>query len=137
MKELDFKSKDILAYIILKCMDNKYEIGYTKGQKLLYCCYGAILADKNIIICSECPQAWTYGPVFPDAFWQHHKGNLDYSNKFIDFLNSEKGKALKEDFDLVISFFGKMTASELVAWTHQSDSPWSIVSNGGQFLYRK
>ena len=73
MNDLNFDSIGVLAYIIKCCAKFNYFINYTKAQKLLYCCYGVILAQFNIRLTKEHPKAWQYGPVFPRAFNAQHK----------------------------------------------------------------
>ena len=39
-----FDSNDVMAYILLKASEDNFFVNITKLQKLLYCCYGVVLA---------------------------------------------------------------------------------------------
>lgn len=65
-QELD--SLDMAAYIVKYCAMKNYFINLTKLQKLLYCCYGAVLAYSGIRLIKEHPKAWDHGPVFPRVY---------------------------------------------------------------------
>lgn len=132
MRELD--SIDVLSYIIKKCVEKGISVGYTKAQKLLYCCYGVALAKYNIRLCREHPKAWTHGPAFPRAFNAHHKNKLNFAQNDL-FQSSNAPEGLEADLISTIVFFGKYTATSLSNWTHQPSSPWSVCSNDGAELY--
>jgi uncharacterized phage-associated protein len=132
MKELNFDSKDVLVHIILKCAELGYEFNITKGQKLLYCCYGAVLAFLDARLCKEHPMAWQYGPVFPKTYEAYVKSKLDYSS---DVIANSDNPRLKSIVDGAIELFGKYKAYELVNWSHSPVSPWSTVTNHGKILY--
>lgn len=64
----EFDSNDVMAYIHDYCAKNNIYVNVTKLQKLLYCCYGVVLAALDERLTSEHPQAWEHGPVFPRTF---------------------------------------------------------------------
>lgn len=134
MQDCNFESKDVLAYIFRKCAEFGFEVSITKGQKLLYCCYGLLLASDNARLCSEHPACWTYGPVFPSSYKAWREGKLDFSNKTIKAI--ESNEHLKDVMESALKYFGKASASKLIAWTHLPNSPWALCSNNGRHLYR-
>lgn len=134
MKEFKFDSIDILIYIVRQCASLGYDINITKGQKLLYCCYGAVLALLDARLCKEHPKAWQYGPAFPRAYKAHRNNTIEW-NKPLKALSEEENKALVCILNETIKSFGKYSASTLVNWSHQSNSPWALCSNKGEFLY--
>ena len=73
---MEFRSSIVMAYILMYCQDNNIVANRTKAQKLLYCCYGAILAEFNERLTDEHPKAWMYGPVFPRTFNDINKKRL-------------------------------------------------------------
>lgn len=133
MKDLDFDSVDVLAHILRRCLAMGYECGYTKAQKLLYCCYGAMLGLYGIRLTKEHPKCWQFGPVFPRAFNAHHKGRIK-SNQCDPIANADEW--LRFAIDETIDNFGKWTAGQLVDWSHKPGSPWSVSSSGGTDLYK-
>jgi uncharacterized phage-associated protein len=125
MAESEYKSLDVASYIVNFCRDNAIEYNNTKIQKLMYCCYGSILALFSKRLCDEYPRAWQYGPVFPRVYNYFNKGkdilsicpNLDADPEWISLIHD------------VIKTFGGFSASALSAWTHVKGSPWDRVVN--------
>ena len=60
-------SLQVVAFIVKFCKANDIPLNITKLQKLMYCCYGVVLAKTGLRLTDEHPEAWQYGPVFPDA----------------------------------------------------------------------
>lgn len=134
-----FRSEAALTHIILKCADLGYEINLTKGQKLLFCCYGSVLAIFDKRLCDEAPKAWHYGPAFPRAY-KHHRDNVLDLNKdelvaYVDKNKTDENQKILKLIDECIEFFGKYNASTLVNWTHKENSPWYVASQGGKALF--
>lgn len=127
-----FDSNDVMAYILGVCEKKQIDWNITKAQKLLYCCYGVILAAFGEELTEENPQAWQYGPVFPRTFNGIKKGRVTpgKDNGFSQKCNP----AWLPLMDQVISFFGRFTASQLSTWSHRSGSPWDRATHGGADL---
>ena len=133
-KYLEYGSIDVLSYIIKTCTSLNIDINLTKAQKILYCCYGAVLAKYGYRLCAEHPKAWQYGPAFPRAYSAHRKSRINFDST--DPISSNKCPSeIKGLIDVTIKYFGKYNASALVAWSHKPGSPWAICSNDGMNLY--
>ena len=132
MKEIKLDSIDIASFIVKHCAASNYFINLTKLQKLLYCCYGVMLAAFDERICTEQPRAWDHGPVFPrvynitsknrDGFVQYL---IEYKDKCANVLSNNELDLLKK----VIDAYAKYSAGRLVEWSHLPDSPWSYTIN--------
>lgn len=121
---MKFNSIDMAAHIARLCVKHNFSYNNTKIQKLLYCCYGCVLAKYGERLCDEYPRAWQYGPVFPRVFnFIHKKRNLMER----DPLPIEV--ELNNFLDEVIKTFGKYNAVPLSNWTHKEGSPWDTVVN--------
>ena len=120
---MEFRSFIVMAYILMYCQDNNIVANRTKAQKLLYCCYGAILAEFNERLTDEHPKAWMYGPVFPRTFNDINKKRLTVA------MAEEFRKDCPSDWLVLINktlnTFGGYTASALSNWSHVEGSPWS------------
>lgn len=125
----EFDSKDVMAYILTKCEEENIFVNLTKLEKLLYCCYGAVLAKFGSRLTTEHPEAWPYGPVFPQTFVAFRDGLIT--------AESDNGFRIKCPpewlalIDEVIKVFGQYKASQLSAWSHKKGSPWFNASCGG------
>lgn len=120
-----YDSIDFAAHIARLCDKFGYYYNNTKIQKLLYCCYGCILAKYGERIVEEYPRAWQYGPVFPKVFkFINKKKNLLERHEITD-IPPEKEEFIKD----VVETFGKYKAVSLSEWTHKDGSPWDVVVN--------
>ncbi len=128
----EFDSNDVMAYIHDYCAKNNIYVNVTKLQKLLYCCYGVVLAALDERLTSEHPQAWEHGPVFPRTFNAIKKQKLSsYGIGFETKCPQEALSLIKE----TIKVFGQYTAGTLSAWTHKPGSPWDLATDGGENLF--
>lgn len=140
MKNLDLDSIDVLSHIIKKMIeyqfsiDSKlYEINPLKVQKILYCCYGIVLAEHGMRLTKEHPKGWTYGPAFPRAYNAHCKNKFDLSKDPID--QDSFPEDIRNDIDDTIKHFGAFKTNTLVNWTHEVNGPWYISTQNGSNLY--
>ena len=60
----EFSSSDVVAYILYKGSQENHRVSLTQTQKLLYCCYGIVMAKFNERLTDEHPKCWPFGPVF-------------------------------------------------------------------------
>lgn len=127
-----FDSNDVMAYILGLCEKNGIPWNVTKAQKLLYCCYGIILAAFDERITEEAPQAWQYGPVFPRTFNGIRKGRIvaGVDHGFAEQCNPLWLPLIEQ----TIIAFGKFSASKLSTWSHRDGSPWDRATHGGTDL---
>ena len=122
---MEYPSLNVASHIVNICRDNTIVYNNTKIQKLMYCCYGSVLALHDKRLCDEYPRAWQYGPVFPRVY--------AYINKRKDIITLCARLNADDDvlslIDEVVNNFGKFSASALSAWTHMKGTPWDIVVN--------
>lgn len=126
--ELD--SRDVSAYILSYCRDRGIDCNITKLQKLLYCSYGVFLAVLEARLTQEHPQAWPYGPVFPQTCKAFLDKSIDLSGKQ-KVIGGLPGNALRL-LNATLEFFSQFPAGKLCSWSHNAGSPWSSVSAGGK-----
>lgn len=138
MEDLELDSVDVAAYIVKQCANKNYFVNITKVQKILFCCYGAVLAYCDIRLTKEQPKAWDHGPVFPRVYNMKKKcpdgfiqGMMVRQENIKDLINPDVKTAIDETIDL----FGQYSAGALVNWTHEEGSPWYESTHGGKDLY--
>lgn len=127
-----YDSNDVMSYLLGVCQDLGYSWNITKAQKILYCCYGSILAGFGRRLTEEAPQAWQYGPVFPRTIKAIKKGVVrpNIKNTFSKECPKEWLPLLRQ----TVEYFGKYSASQLSRWTHRPGSPWCLSTNNGEDL---
>lgn len=128
MKEIALDSIDIASFIVKHSAISNYFINLTKLQKLLYCCYGIMLAAFDERICTEHPKAWPHGPVFPRVYNVTSKNRdgfiqylLEYKDKCANVFSEDEISLLRKTIDA----YAKYSAGKLVEWSHLPGSPWS------------
>lgn len=112
-------------------------------QKLVYIAHGWNLAISGAPLTVDQPQAWDYGPVYPDlwrALRAHGRQAVQQLIKvrdFIPFADPESvataalTDAERELVARVHSDYSKFPAFQLSALTHQDGTPWTKVYAGG------
>lgn len=133
---------DIAKYIITKTLKEGYPVSNLKLQKLLYFVQGVMLVNCGRSAFEDHIEAWQYGPVVPDVYFNYSSYGatpilLSYDN--VDINGEEKKVA-----DIVIDSFLKTPAFALVNETHKKGSPWdeayhssgdNIISNESIIRY--
>lgn len=145
MAEETFKytSTDVALIMMSRAAENKIVMNYTKVQKFLFILYTLYLTSQGQRLTDESPKAWPFGPVFPTVKRRLEKWKVniesfdikDYEDRLSD-KNVINDEALKEMCDAIFtSGFGKMTANQLVAWTHTPGAPWDITTKKSGFKW--
>lgn len=119
---MEFKSINVMAYILYKAKLAKHPVNKTQAQKLLYCCYGIIMAKFNERLTDEHPKAWFFGPVFLRANDDIDKKRLNVG--MAKEFQKECPKEWLSRIDKTIVTFLVYTASQLVDWSCVRSSPW-------------
>lgn len=120
---MEFRSSEVMAYILYKAQKDEHPLNKTQAQKVLYCCYGAVLAKYNERLTDEHPKAWPYGPVFPRTINDIDKQRLTVG--MARAIEEQWSLELKELIDQTIRTFSVYTATQLSNWSHVTGSPWS------------
>ncbi len=83
------------------------------------------LTDNPLI--KEGVQAWQYGPVIPELYFQLKVDNLVYApgEKILFDSNEDIHKLL----DFVYNKYGKCNGFDLSNLTHQKGTPWDLTVN--------
>ena len=117
-------------------------------QKLPYIAHGWGLVIINDDLIREQPQAWPYGPVYPqlyESLRRYGSGRVteliheDDANPFLDSendrgepveatLSAEEDKLIRSVWDAYKNY----SAFRLSALTHQPDSPWTATMQDDQ-----
>lgn len=123
---MEFHSSNVMAYVLYFCKNHQptpIPVNDTKAQKLLYCIYGAVLAESNERLTDEHPRAWPFGPVFPRTFndIKKHRLTVEMAQEF----QRECPSATLQLIHQTLIVFGKYTATSLSTWSHRIGSPWS------------
>lgn len=120
---MEFRSSDVMAYVLYKAQKDGHPLNKTQAQKVLYCCYGAVLAKFDERLTDEHPKAWPYGPVFPRTINDINKQRLTVG--MAQEIEKQWSPELKELIDQTICTFSVYTATQLSNWSHLPGSPWA------------
>ncbi|MCF0253631.1 MAG: DUF4065 domain-containing protein [Duodenibacillus sp.] len=131
---MELDSVAAMAYVIRRCTRTCAEPGagsalsHAKAQRLLYCCYGIVLAKTGERLTAEHPRAWPYGPVFPACYSAfRHRGPVPEGK--LQALAAEFEAACPADVlslvDRALAAYGSCDEGTLTAWSRLRDSPWA------------
>jgi uncharacterized phage-associated protein len=125
-KAMEYPSLSIASYIANICKENNMTYDDSKIQRLMYCCYGCVLAAYGERLCDEYPRAWAYGPVFLKVH-KHisEKKEILYISPHLENTSEDVLELLTD----VVKKFGMFTTSSLSKWVCAAGSPWDIVVN--------
>lgn len=119
---MEFSSSDVMAYILYKAKKDGHPISKTQAQKLLYCCYGIVLAAFDERLTDEHPKAWPGGPLFPRTLSAINGRRLTtgMAESFIDSCPADWLKLM----DKTIDRFWGYSATALETWSKRKGTPW-------------
>ena len=118
----EFSSSDVVAYILYKVSQENHRISLTQTQKLLYCCYGIVMAKFNERLTDEHPKCWPFGPVFLNTLNDIDNHNIKVKGA-VQFI-AECPKEWLEWIDRTIKAFWDYSDKALVKWSIRPETPW-------------
>ena len=127
----EVNSVDFAIYLYKKAAEAEKHINITKIQKWLYICYGLHLAVEGRQLFDEKPQAWDYGPFFPDVhgaqkLLANDLSRLEFRIENVDFSKYDKL------INATLKHFGDWNAGQLVDWTHKKNTAWYKQTKAGE-----
>lgn len=127
-----YDARDIARYIVSICTSSGKPISNLQLQKILYYVQLSFLHNLNYRAFYNTIEAWDYGPVVPDVYNQYkYYGSTKIYQKFqgleVMFTDNEL-LVIKS----VVSKCISLRPWDLVEMSHEDDSPWDRVYNGGR-----
>lgn len=136
-------STSIANEFLKRAMRDCKDLTQMQLQKLVYIAHGWYLAIHNEPLVGQQPEAWDYGPVYPELWGAlKHHGRLPVGKKIMksdclfwgfddDQTDSEVVASLTEQeeelIDRVYKIYSDYRAYKLSALTHEDDTPWHKV----------
>ncbi|MBO8414876.1 MAG: DUF4065 domain-containing protein [Proteobacteria bacterium] len=132
---LNLESKALLSHIICRCAALGLHCSPVKSQKLLYLCYGRVLAECGLRLTNEQPKIWRSGPAFPKA-WQAQREHRLKLDQGAELMAERCPQHILQVIDQTIESFGRYSAETLSVWLRRPGSAWATGSQQGKFLYQ-
>lgn len=119
---MEFSSSSVMAFILYKGKKAGHSISKTQAQKLLYCCYGIVLAAFDERLTDEHPKAWPGGPLFPRTLSaiNRHRLTTDKAEIFIASCPVDWLKLMDKTIDRFLGY----SATALETWSQRKGTPW-------------
>lgn len=130
-----YDSVTIAEYIRSLAYEKRMMLNMTQIQKLLYLAYGYFIAHKGVVISTEAPKAWPFGPVYPRV---HKKIKLNAPIKDIQddiFCEINGDKELKNKLTEIVEKYSKYSATQLSDWSHIENGPWDKTTKQPNFKW--
>lgn len=117
---------DIAEYVLNYCKKN-YDsyISNLRLQKILYYIQGEYVGTYHEPLYDNHIEAWTYGPVVPDAYYNYNSYGADKIKGFNDIDFSIFTDREKQLMNRVIERYKEGNIWSIVAQTHD-ESPWKL-----------
>ena len=105
--------------------------------KLVYIAHGWSLGLLNMPLVDEEPEAWQHGPVFPAIYREFRRFGSQpittlASGPFGSIPHADLSEQQQTIIRSVVQGYGDMHAFALSRMTHQPDTPWDRVYQGGK-----
>lgn len=120
---------------------DRKDIDPMKAQKLCYLAHGYALVDLPEPVLNELFEAWKFGPVLPSLYHackdaggrpiRNYLMDYDYSTEKFSPATMPDDPAVNMIIDYVWQNYGDETGVSLSNWTHERNSPWFVVTEGG------
>lgn len=123
-----YSALEISRYIINKCTSEKKYISNLQLQKILYYIQRYYLKKKNIPLFKEQFQAWQFGPVIPQVYYEYcGSGAMPIFERYEVDIDED----VRKDIDPIIEKKRKMKPWQLVEETHKNGGAWDNVYRQG------
>lgn len=135
-----YKSTVVATYIVALANERRYGINLTKVIKLLYIVYGSYLAINSKRLIDESPEAWPYGPVFPEVrnfLKEKNLSSIDKKDPLIQESGIINDRDLNNLLNVVLDTFGELNSRKLINFSVQDDTPWSEIVYEPRFKWGK
>jgi len=102
-----------------------------KLVKLVYIAHGWYLGITGNPLLDENPEAWKYGPVIPSVYHRFKRYGRNPINEIVGNEDPENvlSDEVKSFLDRIWLVYGKYSAIQLSAKTHEKGTPWYQVWN--------
>lgn len=138
--EMAYKSLAIANAFIQKALDAGNPPTQMKLQKLIFYAHGWHLGLTDEPLVEEAFEAWSYGPVVPNVYHEFKAFGRTPISKFgtemvvscdkITWVQPEQptDKGVNALIDKIWEIYGKFSGTHLSNLTHESGTPWEVVS---------
>jgi uncharacterized phage-associated protein len=141
-----YSAKAVANSIIDAALEKNIELTPMKIQKLVFYCHAWYMAFFKTPLIKDEIQAWRYGPVIPELYYEFKDaGDESITKKATDLVFSETGDFSDsinlitpdvplEDIDTwrilneSMRVYGKFTAIQLSNLTHMPGEPWAVIA---------
>lgn len=129
MERRVYRAIDIAQYIVSKCTLDHQPISNLQLQKILYFLQKKYLQEQGTPLFDEEIQAWQFGPVVPEVYYQYCGfGSMPITMRYDIQLPRADGELI----DKVVEEERGKDPWELVEETHAPDKAWFQIYANGQ-----
>jgi phage-associated protein len=134
---LKYDALDIAKYIIRWCDKNELRITNLQLQKILFFIQKESIRKRGYGIFSNRIEAWQYGPVVPDVFYQFAGFGAMKLVLYEDLFSDTSPKDIiddksKEIIEEILREYIHVSPWDLVAKSHVSNGAWSNSISMGE-----
>lgn len=128
---MEYDAVDIARRMVQISIDRKIPLTNLKLQKLLYYAWIDYYKEKESYLFRNRIQAWTYGPVVPDAyydFWKNVSNVIRYTRSPSREIDSQTDEFLWQ----ILQKYRDIPTYNLVDMTNGDNTPWKRCYKSGK-----
>ncbi|WP_425446664.1 Panacea domain-containing protein [Dethiothermospora halolimnae] len=123
-----YSALEIARYIINKCTVENSPISNLQLQKILYFLQKEYLVNRNSVLFSDEIQAWQFGPVVPEVYYQYCGfGSMAITMNYEVEIGADDISII----DRIVNEKRCKNPWDLVSETHVDGKAWAIVYRDG------
>ena len=129
-------TKSVANYFLELAKKNGQVLTPMKLQKLVYYAMGWFAGYTGKPLVDEAPEAWQYGPVFPNLYHEFKNfGSKPITRKAVELdcdfedveISTPEGSDVRAFLDNIWNSYSKYTGIALSEMTHAIGTPWEIT----------
>ena len=135
---MPYSASLIAAVFVAKSIKEEKYLTQMKLQKMVYFAHGYHLAKYAQPLIEEPIQAWKFGPVIPQIYYDYklYGSDLIMNTNYLSIpyeLEEKEFESLsasaKDAIEYTWAVTKNISAAKLSSWTHEPASPWAQVYN--------
>lgn len=139
MSSHEFDGREIANFVLDYCEKRGISVSNLSLQKIIYFCHVWSLIELGRPLIKQKFEAWKHGPVLQYVYREFQVFEAEPISSRATKLNPRTGESLVANgefdaeiralLDRVVSFYGRLSSTQLVDLSHVEGGPWEKVWN--------
>jgi uncharacterized phage-associated protein len=140
--DMDYDSRSVTNFILDLCDEQGFEVTNMSLNKIVFFAHSDLIATQERALVKTTFEAWQHGPVLPVIYHQFKRYGPEAIRSRAKKLCKFTGDNIVAEYnDLIhlqqfledcVSVYGRMSASQLRALSHEKGGAWDYVWNSSE-----